>query len=349
MDNTGEENQNKFDNNQIDHSFSNQPNYNGSQNNIDNSNNIINPELGLPNNNSFLYTAQPSESKDQNQNNTENSNNKGEENSEKKSQKQLKRRSKSEVEGRTFECKLCNKSYLSYPALYTHYKLKHNTNNSSGRGRGRTKKEQNENEVEKSKYNPTNLTFFSKEERTGKTEKNEINDCINIVFHELYADEHKKRNESREMIFYDSVEKHPFLGKFKEDEHDTDKNMVNEHEATDRVLMDYLNKMSMYCNMQYYIKLVKFVTLFREHVNKFNKDKVDKAKFGDKEYTAVNDAEDVPDSSNEFITDFLFPEGNEADFGFTKDESIDLTQNLCYWMYENNFTCSKLSLINNEK
>ena len=31
------------------------------------------------------------------------------------------------------------------------------------------------------------------------------------------------------------------------------------------------------------------------------------------------------------------------------DESIDLTQNLCYWMYENNFTCSKLSLINNEK
>ena len=45
----------------------------------------------------------------------------------------------------------------------------------------------------------------------------------------------------------------------------------------------------------------------------------------------------------------ILPEGNEVDFGFTKDESIDLTQNLCYWMYDNNFTCSKLSLINSEK
>ena len=33
----------------------------------------------------------------------------------------------------------------------------------------------------------------------------------------------------------------------------------------------------------------------------------------------------------------------------SKDECIDLTQNLCFWMYENNFTCSKLSLIRNEK
>ena len=66
--------------------------------------------------------------------------NKVEENSEKKTQKKSKRRSKSEVEGRTFECKLCNKSYLSYPALYTHYKLKHNTNNSYGRGRPKKSK-----------------------------------------------------------------------------------------------------------------------------------------------------------------------------------------------------------------
>ena len=117
---------------------------------------------------------------------------------------------------------------------------------------------------------------------------------------------------------------------------------------TDIVLIDYLNKMSMHCNNEYYIKLIKFVTLFREHVNKVNSSKVDKAKYPNEEYTEVYDAEDVPDSSNEFITDFLHPEG-ENDFGFTKDESIDLTQNLCYWMYENNFTCSKLSLINNEK
>lgn len=51
------------------------------------------------------------------------------------------RRSKNDTEGRTFKCKICGKSYLSYPALYTHSKQKHNTSNSSGRGRGRPKKE----------------------------------------------------------------------------------------------------------------------------------------------------------------------------------------------------------------
>ena len=348
MDITNDATQNRALIHQEDPAFSQNPNFNNSQNILDLTNNQFTQDLGLANN-TTSYPAPPQETREENQNNSENSNNKVEENSEKKSQKQSKRRSKSEVEGRTFECKLCNKSYLSYPALYTHYKLKHNTNNSSGRGRGRPKKEQNENEVEKSKYNPINLTFFSKEERTGKTDKNEINDCISVVFHELYADEYKNRNDLREMTYYESVNRHPFLGKFLEDEHDIHKNVVNEHEVTDRVLMDYLNKMSSFCNKEYYQKLIKFVTLFREHVNKFNKAKVDKEKYPDKDYTEVTDAEDVPDSSNEFITDFLHPEGNENDFGFTKDESIDLTQNLCYWMYENNFTCSKLSIINNEK
>jgi hypothetical protein len=35
------------------------------------------------------------------------------------------RRSKNDNEGRNFECGGCGKSYLSYPALYTHIKQKH--------------------------------------------------------------------------------------------------------------------------------------------------------------------------------------------------------------------------------
>ena len=35
-----------------------------------------------------------------------------------------KRRKRTDDEGRTFTCK-CGKSYLSYPALYTHIKTKH--------------------------------------------------------------------------------------------------------------------------------------------------------------------------------------------------------------------------------
>ena len=103
-------------------------------------------DLANPNNN-----ISDKEKEDDNQN-EETSNNKGNNSENKKSPKISKRCSKSEIEGRTFECKLCNKRYLSYPALYTHCKQKHKQNNSSGRGRGRPKKEGIESEGEKNKY-----------------------------------------------------------------------------------------------------------------------------------------------------------------------------------------------------
>lgn len=53
------------------------------------------------------------------------------------------------------------------------------------------------------------------------------------------------------MAYYDSVNMHPFLGKFLEDEHDIHKNVINEHEIKDRVLMDYLNKMSSIYQIRY--------------------------------------------------------------------------------------------------
>ena len=237
---------------------------------------------------------------------------------------------------------MCSKSYLSYPALYTHYKQKHNTNNSSGRGRGRPpKKENNEGEHEKNNFNPINNTFFLKEERTGKTTPEEINKCIDKAFNEIYVQDKKNVIENRGIKFYYNIEEHPFLLKFKRDPHDVNKT-GEEQQKADLVFIEYLNKMSIHCNPNYYVKLVKFVTLFREHSNQINSPKVTEA---NKVYTEEFNAEDVPDTSNEFITDFLNPEDNNDDLGFTKDEAIDLTQNLCYWMYENNFTCSKLSLI----
>jgi len=68
------------------------------------------------------------------------------------------RRSKNDVEGRDHRCKYCDKTYLSYPALYTHTKQKHSTGPdgeqrappTSGRGRGRPRKN----------VSPLNLTSF---------------------------------------------------------------------------------------------------------------------------------------------------------------------------------------------
>ena len=265
-------------------------------------------------------------------------------NGEHSSMKHIRRRSKKEVEGRNYICKICSKSYLSYPALYTHSKQKHNTNSSLTRSRGRPKKESNNPEEGKNKYNPINHTFFAKEDKTGKTDPiNEINECVDIAFNELYDPEKKFKIEQRKIKFYYKVDDHPFLGKFKNDVHDINKYLNGEHEIADLVFIEYLNKMSAFCNPQYYVKLIKFVTLFREHVNLVNQNKV----IGqNREFTECNDSEDVPDSSNEFILEFLDPEGRNEDLGYSKEECIDLTQNLCFWMYDNNFTCSKLSLRN---
>jgi len=62
-----------------------------------------------------------------------------------------KRRSKNDFQGRDHKCTYCDKTYLSYPALYTHMKNKHAkgpdgqplVSFNSGRGRGRPKKNSN--------------------------------------------------------------------------------------------------------------------------------------------------------------------------------------------------------------
>ena len=257
-----------------------------------------------------------------------------------KDPKLTRRRSKNEQEGRTFICSECHKSYLSYPALYTHHKIKHETNKNLGRGRGRPKKEQNENIIEKNRYNPINITFFAKEERTGKTSLSEINNCIETAYVEIYLDDYKSRNESRNMKNYNNSDEQPFLDKFKKDSHDIYKNIINMHAKADTVFIDYLNKMSNFCKPDYFVQLIKFVTLFREHINISNNNNKD-----NKEYTEINDAENIPDYCNSFINQFLYPKGNNNnDFLFQKEESIDLIQNICYWMFDNNFTSTKILL-----
>ena len=118
--------------------------------------------------------------------------------------------------------------------------------------------------------------------------------------------------------------------------------------------MHFLNKMSLHVNPFYFVRLISFITLFREYIN------ISKNKNGNEEneneyylqykfyknepdYTACYPAEEIPHFCNGYINDFL--ECDKLSFGFRKEESIDLTQNICSWLYDNNFTTLKLSLI----
>ena len=275
--------------------------------------------------------------------NIENKNNSNE------SEEKRKRRTKNDNIGRTFICKSCGKSYLSYPALYTHCKQKHNTCNTSGRGRGRPKKENGESFSERLKYNPLDASYFLKDNRRGTTNFEDFEKSIIDAFHILYSRNNFDRNLNKDMKNYNKIQEHPFLGKFLLDKHDVNIKIDDEKEISDKVFMDYLNKMSLHVNPNYFTTLIIFVTLFREFVNitELKKKNIKENNFNnDVEYTSVNSAEDVPDLSNEFINEFL--ETDKKLFDFNKEDSIDLTQNFCHWMYENNFTSSKLTLISND-
>lgn len=108
----------------------------------------------------------------------------------------------------------------------------------------------------------------------------------------------------------------------------------------DEVFSEYLLKSKNHCNKDYIQRLIKFVLLFREALNITLGDKLKLS--NDEDYSSNYTAEDAPEISNEFITEYL--EVDSFLLGFGREEAIELTMNFCQWMYDNNFTCSKLTI-----
>jgi len=136
--------------------------------------------------------------------------------------------------------------------------------------------------------------------------------------------------------------------------------------SIDDTFAEYLNFISRKVNKKYYQKLISFVFLFRECVEEMGDRLAEERKqlppelfppieiSKDKgenpsnsliklDYCQTNNAEQVPDASNEFIMTYISKNG--LDSMIDHSEAIDLTQNLCHWLFINGYTCSKLSLI----
>ena len=247
-----------------------------------------------------------------------------------------KRVTKEESGQRNFKCELCKKAYLSYPALYTHYKKKHNKKIKTEKPKGRPK---NNTEKDNKLYDPKKPDFFFHEKRKGKTPTENINNIAKRAFIIIYEENKEKVmkiKKEEKMKIYNDIEEHPFLARFIKEEH-IDK-FIDKNDIIDNVLILYLNHIAKICNENYYEKLVVFITLFREYINIFHKTS------NNKEYTTIKNAQDVPNMCNEFINEFLFPDENEINFGLEKQEVIDLTTNLCSWMYTHDFTELKIYL-----
>jgi hypothetical protein len=93
------------------------------------------------------------------------------------------------------------------------------------------------------------------------------------------------------------------------------------------VLAEYLVSASKLVKKEFYLVIVKFVVLYRECFN--NADAVRSKR---------DTAEKLPEISNEFVTQFIKDR-------IPNQITIELTQNLCNWLFVNKYTCLKLSLV----
>lgn len=170
---------------------------------------------------------------------------------------------------------------------------------------------------------------------------------VKLVFDDIYV-KYGEKCFKRPSNFTD----HPLLENLfleKEIAQISEEKQKNE-KTCDEAFYQYLNYIKNLTNKNYFVLALKFAILFREclnisrhkEVNSNSENGVDSKK----EYTAIKNAETVPEICNEFVTDYL---ENNYYFGITserdRNEIIELIQHFCTWLYLNGFTQSRLSLV----
>lgn len=124
----------------------------------------------------------------------------------------------------------------------------------------------------------------------------------------------------------------------------------------DEIFALYLYRMSNRINQSYYKIVLAYVIFFRECLNEYGwGKKIEsegiklennpelKSDIANKQFCLVNNAEHAPEICNEFVT--VYMEYKKSIIDIAKHDQIDLTINLCHWLFQCQFTCSKLTMI----
>lgn len=124
----------------------------------------------------------------------------------------------------------------------------------------------------------------------------------------------------------------------------------------DEIFALYLFRISQKVNEVFYKTVLTYAILFRECLNEIGwQKKVEseglkveentqlKVDMENLEFCLHNNAEHAPEICNEFVT--VYMENKRQQVEISKPDQIDLTINLCHWLFENQFTCSKLTMI----
>ena len=117
--------------------------------------------------------------------------------------------------------------------------------------------------------------------------------------------------------------------------------------SADNAFARYIIEFYPLCSKAYFNILVKFIIMFREFLNKKNNsdlNKLSSEKNSNFVYSIKDGASKLPEYCNDFVTEFL---ESKRYLGLELNETIDLIQHFCYWLHENKYTKSILSLLTN--
>lgn len=116
------------------------------------------------------------------------------------------------------------------------------------------------------------------------------------------------------------------------------------HNTCDQVLCIYLFSISPLVNNKWFYIILKIIISYRETYNTFYGAKYELGP--DIEFSAMTTAEDFPEVANNFMQNFSnLEERVQSSMGFSKQDAVEIICNICSWMFNNNFTCSKLTFL----
>ena len=287
-----------------------------------------------------------------------------------------KRRTREEIGAIKYTCKYCPKAYYSFPALYTHCKLKHNSSTATDRPRGRPKGNKAvEEENESENKDKIKVDFFDDEVKKGRTSEDEIADIVLNIFNEIFGCNNKLRNQVRSISYYDKLEDNKFLHnlyeevkKLKENPQYDKSNLNKSNGGNSSVNVSFSalknfsfaneekdkNEAGEYDENLLNNILVKYVMEMKDKLNATFFSKLTKFITIFKEFLLIKQKESskednfslkldlIPELSNDFIIEFLAPDIKCYSYGFSMEESTNFCKNLCDWLFKNKHTKCKI-------
>jgi hypothetical protein len=122
--------------------------------------------------------------------------------------------------------------------------------------------------------------------------------------------------------------------------------IVPTKKSCQRILAEYLYETGKKVNEKFYMILIIFVRLYLDCLNEYGWELLRKHRQvtieeRKKEFTCHNDAELVPEASNDFVRIYVPKESPK----FDKNLSIELTRHLCEWTHASKYTHLRVALI----